>query len=811
MTLLEPLFVVPTSASSENLRSHAEEIQKILSRIIPPEAVLDLCPWIKKTLPLVHATECCSLPDILSLTLLCPFKEGLNSENFFYAVVKHGLLPEQEATILNFRQMRFYFKEASGLPLTLAEVQVLVDNKQTQHQIKERLPGLVLEIENGAGSLDYANYLLSTKSFSRINKTSVIRNRLHQVIRRRPHHIGFAAFQELDRLLATSAKDFSSLRAPRHIVKLTCIVHLMRKTIFQLAAISPSGRHLKIKLMPVFLLYPFSKKSALGLLVGVRSQDNYELLTEEHIAAAVQTITPGAQIIKGSEYNASDSKEGIKLLEVELEKKDGRPFTLSEKKSIKESLSKDLDRRIEKLVPALFMIRNEEEVLRNILTLSQEIHSVSDLPHAMLSLDRQTVNEVAFTVILIHVRRKETLQLKELFREIKGDFTFSPDRIQVVGYIHKKYPIEAHVFRLHMLKDPSLLRSDFSLNFYLARQKVVSILSQAIGEFRDFNGGIIVKQGEALIQLKGIFSSENGKYPDLLENLFYSLTPIEMQATLNVSVLQGLFHACFTAIAATLETRSSVWIKSEEADGDLYIAVRGKDLSLKEVIDGVLENTQLLREEIVTACADFQGSFLFGFLLKSVEKKQQAQFLSVLKTSIASWQEKIAGQKILKMALPVQVSHLDPRIGVDDTSGSIIRLLFEGLTRIGPSGKVELGMAEKVAISPDLKKYTFILRNAVWTNGDPVTAFDFEHAWKTVLSMPSQTFFSNFFSPIKNAREIKRKTLPPESLGAEAKDARTLIVELDHPAPYFLELLAHTIFSPVHRTTGHPRARQSRR
>ncbi|HEY8416358.1 MAG TPA: ABC transporter substrate-binding protein, partial [Thermaerobacter sp.] len=75
---------------------------------------------------------------------------------------------------------------------------------------------------------------------------------------------------------------------------------------------------------------------------------------------------------------------------------------------------------------------------------------------------------------------------------------------------------------------------------------------------------------------------------------------------------------------------------------------------------------------------------------------------------------------------------LDPALMTDLTSFQIANAVLEGLTRIGPNG-VESGMAERWVISDDQLTYTFHLRDAVWQNGDPVTAHDFVYAWLRVL------------------------------------------------------------------------------
>ena len=71
---------------------------------------------------------------------------------------------------------------------------------------------------------------------------------------------------------------------------------------------------------------------------------------------------------------------------------------------------------------------------------------------------------------------------------------------------------------------------------------------------------------------------------------------------------------------------------------------------------------------------------------------------------------------------------------------------MEGLVRIAPDGKPQPAVAEKWEASEDGKKITFHLRkDAKWSNGDPVTAQDFEYAWKRVLD-PKETLRTTLIS-----------------------------------------------------------------
>ena len=90
--------------------------------------------------------------------------------------------------------------------------------------------------------------------------------------------------------------------------------------------------------------------------------------------------------------------------------------------------------------------------------------------------------------------------------------------------------------------------------------------------------------------------------------------------------------------------------------------------------------------------------------------------------------------KYVNVALSSCVRSLDPRVGNENPSSFVIRLLYEGLMRMGEGGRIHPGMAESYEVSEDQMRYTFHLRAATWSNGDPVTAYDFEYAWKKAVN-----------------------------------------------------------------------------
>lgn len=145
---------------------------------------------------------------------------------------------------------------------------------------------------------------------------------------------------------------------------------------------------------------------------------------------------------------------------------------------------------------------------------------------------------------------------------------------------------------------------------------------------------------------------------------------------------------------------------------------------------------------------------------------------------------------------------LDPRKARDLTDVTLMHMLFEGLTRTSQTGNIEMALAREVEISEDRTQYIFHLRKTFWSNGEPVTSLDFAESWKRVLDPRFPTDMAYQLYAIKNAREAKTGELSLEQVGIQTPDPLTLVVELEQPIPYFLELVSMPSFFPIPQKTA---------
>ena len=141
---------------------------------------------------------------------------------------------------------------------------------------------------------------------------------------------------------------------------------------------------------------------------------------------------------------------------------------------------------------------------------------------------------------------------------------------------------------------------------------------------------------------------------------------------------------------------------------------------------------------------------------------------------------------------------IDPTLNTSSGAGSIIDNAFEGLMRLDENEKAQPGVAESYEVSDDNLVYTFKLReDAKWTDGEAVTAKDFEYSWVRALTKETASEYAYQLFYIKNAENFYEGKATREELGIEVVDDYTLKVTLEAPTAYFLELTAFTTYMPL--------------
>ena len=160
--------------------------------------------------------------------------------------------------------------------------------------------------------------------------------------------------------------------------------------------------------------------------------------------------------------------------------------------------------------------------------------------------------------------------------------------------------------------------------------------------------------------------------------------------------------------------------------------------------------------------------------------------------------------QILHLGNGAEPKALDPHVVTGVTEHNIISALLEGLVTEDPKTlEPQPGAAESWTVSDDGTVYTFALRsNGKWSNGDTVTAHDFVFSFERMLAPGLSAEYAEMLFVMKNAAAFHEGTITDFSqVGVRAVNDHTLEITLNAGTPYFLSMLIHYSWYPVHKPT----------
>lgn len=156
------------------------------------------------------------------------------------------------------------------------------------------------------------------------------------------------------------------------------------------------------------------------------------------------------------------------------------------------------------------------------------------------------------------------------------------------------------------------------------------------------------------------------------------------------------------------------------------------------------------------------------------------------------------GEKVLRLTDTSDITTADPALATDAVAFNLIANTMEGLYRLDKDGNAVPALAEgEPEINEDETVYTFKLRDAEWSNEEPVTANDFVYAWQRAVDPATGSQYAYIMNTVKNAEAINTGDTPKEELGVKAIDEKTLEVTLERPDPSFLSLTSFGTFTPI--------------
>lgn len=156
-------------------------------------------------------------------------------------------------------------------------------------------------------------------------------------------------------------------------------------------------------------------------------------------------------------------------------------------------------------------------------------------------------------------------------------------------------------------------------------------------------------------------------------------------------------------------------------------------------------------------------------------------------------------EQVLNLIMTAEIPTMDSALVTDAVGFDLLNNVNEGLYRLNQENVAVPAIADgEPTVSEDGLVYTFKLRDANWSDGSPVTANDFEFAWKRAMNPDTASEYGPYMmgGVIKNATEISEGAVEYTELGVKALDEKTLEVTLEKPTPYFLSLMSFGTFLP---------------
>lgn len=623
------LFESPEGDGISN-QSYREVVLHTLKKILPrdffevqttmEETYRHQQEVLNKVIPLITCSETTQLLATLSFFALSKYRSS--SFKFFFEMISRWLTPGRRLNVVLVYAADFKLTQLSEEVYTICEVMIQVIEKAEFEEIQRNFPIIGAEIGLGIQSAFYAQRILEIKGLTADDKTALIQSFISYLVKRFPKHFEPDVFTEMQHLLVTCRDEFKSKRQARHLCRLISIQYLFRKGLREALKKNPQRRSSHVKIFRANIKARGGNKRVLGVLVGVNLIRDQENFGEKNLIKAIQHYVRSALPVEDSFLIHKVGTENICISYIEIEKKES-DFTSAEIRKLRRELPGNLKNHIQYRMHTIFMPRNEEEIMRNILVLSNQIKYVRDIPQVFITFDEQVYSHLYFTVILARLLKPGSIHsIAELFQNNASNIEYIHDRTKIVGHLRKKYSKEATVFRIKLAKD-NFLRYDHSIDLYKARQVIVNELTNGMGEIRDYNGGMISKQHELLLSIRKSLKDIKDYDELLLENFFYSLAPDVVRSLIDPEDFKILFLMLLEGLKAYKS--DGPYVKFHTTVDNVFALIIFEDHALQDYLNRKIKDLNISSNEIAYASIKTQGYSCLGYMncVQDLQKKDQ--------------------------------------------------------------------------------------------------------------------------------------------------------------------------------------------
>lgn len=692
---LYPFKVKPNYLSNadeelgENFALYVSSIENLLEKMLfkdyfaeslvspSEEGIKQAFSNLLKNLPITSICNLKPLSKVFSYAVLSDGEYTHGIGRFVADMLCKWLIPGKQLALSASRSLNFSFLDYPEKSFYVCEHLIVLSDEKEYQLIKNNIDNFSRQLRLNALSVHHARHILSVKKLSLEEQSALIQENISSLLDNEKKDLEKSAYDQMQNLLfklsaeknLSQIKDnlnrlmskkpktfdrdiyeainhvrlsfndyFTALREPRYISRLISYFYLFSKIIKQKTFNTTDTRHLSIKLLKTKLLDHPNQQNIIGIIISLNILQETERFDFKHLIQAIKTCIPDIKYLKNS-FISDKREEKVISYYIEIEKINNGPFTLEEIKNLKKKLPFQIKTRIENVINPIFMPRNEEEILRNIILLSKQIKYVNDIPQLIISYDKQTGKDISFTVILLRLIKGETPPIKEYFSYSQTFLKYTPEEEKIIGFLKKKYPKELNIFRLSLSKSP-FYRRDYSLDLQKARQTVVTELAKIIGDFRDYNGGMIHKQSQALDRLKQELPNISKDREFLIENFFYSIKPGIRQSILDTNTLKTFF-TLFLQVLEQNFGNSNFILKTVSMPKYILVVIGANCPSCKERIEFAINNLQIQAFDLTSCFIQEEGMSALGYIYRINNPSKHTHFYHTILNEMNKWDKEI--------------------------------------------------------------------------------------------------------------------------------------------------------------------------
>ena len=651
-------------------------IASILPAPLKDEPLLDFYKKIEHLLPVIHYTFTQDSSHLI-VTAICQGEFGHGTGRFISDICSRWLVPGKQLPIVMSHSSSFTFQEYDQTKFFITELVFDINSEEDPSNIICHIEKLIQEIRLSVLAVEHTRKIVSMKSLTLKQKRIVLEENLASLLRRpeknnrtlfdHAHHLVLKAtgeekieelykeliplltltpqtfdrdlFEEIHPFLSLFGDAFKALRESKHLIRILAYQHLFKKILKHTLSNNPSHQQVSLKLLRSSLGYEQLKQPILGLLVGINLMNDHELLEEKHFFRAIQSVIPYAIKIPHSYLTDRRSDLRMRLIYLEIKKQGRVPFTPAEIAELRRRLPAEIKNCIETVTQPLFMQPNEGEVMRNILILSKELAAIDDIPQAVINFYKQSEYHLSFTVILLRVVKAQGKSLKSLIESSPFASEISDFSTKIVGTLKRKYLKEANIFEIRLNKKP-FLRQDASIDLSKGRQCVISTLTHLLGEVNDFNGGMTSKQQEVLLEFKGLLKGKSQQSDFLIENFFYSLTPVYMQSLLAPPLLKTFFLMLLDALEHNF-TIDPFFSKTQIVGHTFMMMLGSPHADLIEMIHTNIAQHKTLLHDVTCSKISIYDMNTLGYLMNFEDQGDYVELRNNILSTIFLWNAKL--------------------------------------------------------------------------------------------------------------------------------------------------------------------------